>query len=79
MIFFTYVPLNYLYELAFPPKPTKAAELTPLEEQAAREEAAAAAKARALEGKGEPAIDLEAEIGENESRASEQKPEEKFE
>ena len=65
LIFATYWPLNFLYELAFPPKEVKAADLdeegekdlTPEQEAAA----AAAAKADALE-KGDAPDDMEENI-----------------
>ena len=55
MIALTYIPLNFLYELVIPPKPTKAMDLKP-EEAANVEQKEAAdkanAKAEAIEGKG---------------------------
>ena len=61
LIFMTYWPLNWMYELVFPPKETKAMDLddeaepmTPEQEAAA----AAASKADAIE-KGDAAQDLE--------------------
>lgn len=66
LIFATYIPLNYLYELCVPPKTTVKKDFN---EQAEQEEVdalekgqkAAAAKADAIEGKGDGAIDLEGE------------------
>jgi hypothetical protein len=73
MIFLTYVPLNFLYELAFPPKETKKMDLQKDDEQIMEQEEAAAkaaAKAEAIEKGGDDgAVDLEAE---NESKASKQ-------
>lgn len=72
LIFLTYVPLNFLYELISPPKKTKAADLTPIgqekqetaEDVKAAEDAAvamaAAQKAKAEGAEGE-AVDLEAD------------------
>ena len=71
LIFATYIPLNFLYELIFPPKQTKKMELNQddAEAQAQEEEAAKAkAKAEALERGENAAEDLEQ--AENESRAS---------
>ena len=83
MIAVTYIPLNFLYELIIPPKPTKAMELKPEGAEAEKKEAAekANAKAEAIEGKGQPAIDLEAENVDKDSNASVSKKfdEEKFE
>lgn len=73
LIFITYVPLNFLWELISPPKKTKAMDLTPVgmqkkEEEPIEEEAAmaqariAAQKAAALEGKSGGAIDLEGDM-----------------
>ena len=67
MIFLTYVPLNYIYELMVPPKETKKLELQPEETP---EEVAAQEKADAIEGKGEGAIDLENENADHASNAS---------
>jgi len=65
LIFATYIPLNFLYELCVPPKETsKAASEEETKAEAALQEAQqkAAAKAEAIEG-GKGAIDLEAESG----------------
>lgn len=65
LIFATYIPLNFLYELCVPPKETKAAASDEeIKAEAALQEAEqkAAAKAAAIEG-GKGAIDLEAESG----------------
>ena len=73
MIFLTYVPLNFLYELAFPRKETKKMDLNldDQEAEASMEEAArAVAKAEALEGQ-KPDEENESPINEdNESKAS---------
>jgi hypothetical protein len=70
MIFLTYVPLNFLYELAFPPKATKKMDTT-LDDQEAKQKSEEAAKAKAkadaLEKGNDGALDLEAD---NESRES---------
>ena len=70
MIFLTYVPLNFLYELVVPPKETKKLELAEEIEEMTPEEEAAQQKADALEGKGEGAIDLENENADRDSGAS---------
>jgi hypothetical protein len=73
-ILITYVPLNWLYELVFPPKETKAMDvnMTQEEQEAAK---AAQAKAEAIENAGQPAIDLEnAEKNSNTSEAPAQAP-----
>jgi len=65
LIFATYIPLNFLYELCVPPKETtKALSEEEIKAEAALQEAQqkAAAKAEAIEG-GKGAIDLEAESG----------------
>lgn len=64
LIFATYVPLNFIYELIVPPKETKKLDvnssLDPKEiEQMEAEAAAAMAKAAAIKGEG--AVDLESE------------------
>ncbi len=66
MIFLTYVPLNFLYELAVPRKETKKMDLTldDMEAKEVEEDAAKAKeKAEALEnGEGDDAaLDLEAD------------------
>lgn len=68
MIMVTYLPLNWLWELVFPPKQTKKKELGADEMEAQEEvEAAKAAevkanlKAEAIEKDDNAAIDLEAE------------------
>lgn len=69
LIFITYWPLNWLYELVFPPKETKAMDLAPDGEEMEKEDltpeqeaaAAAAAKAEAIE-KGDAMEDLEDNI-----------------
>jgi len=69
MIFLTYVPLNFLYELIVPPKPTKAAELlSPTEEE--QMAARAQGKADAIEKQDGAAIDLEAENQDGASQAT---------
>ena len=72
MIFCTYVPLNFLYELVVPPKATKQLDLTKNTEEAQATETARE-KAAAIEGKGQPAIDLEAENIDKASNASDAK------
>lgn len=66
LIFATYIPLNFLYELCVPPKETTKAAMSEeeIQAQAALQEAKqkAAAKAEAIEN-GKGAIDLEAESG----------------
>jgi len=65
LIFATYIPLNFLYELCVPPKETKKeASEEEIKAEAALQEAEqkAATKAAAIEG-GKGAIDLEAESG----------------
>jgi len=72
LIMLTYIPLNYLYELVFPPKPTKKMELdekTPEQIEEEKEREAAAAKARAIEN-GEAAVDLENDHPDDESKLS---------
>ena len=74
-IFITYVPLNFLWELMFPPKETKAMDInsSPEEVEAAEK---AKAKAEAIEEMGKPAIDLEnAENADQKSNTSENKEE----
>ena len=71
MIFLTYVPLNFLYELIVPPKETKKMELDPedMEGEELTPEEAAQQKADAIE-KGEGAVDLENENADLGSNAS---------
>jgi len=72
LIFITYMPLNFLYELAFPPKQYKKADEGALEgdkidatanmeqEKDQMEKEVAAQKAQNLEGMEGEAVDLEA-------------------
>ena len=72
-IFCTYVPLNYLYELCVPPKETKKMEVEIKSEkdeatpEMPAEEALAAAKAAAIEGKED---DIVSQDLENEDKSS---------
>lgn len=69
LIFATYVPLNFIYELIVPPKPTKKMDVDSVvdksdikameDAQLAEQEALAAAKADKIEGSGDAALDLE--------------------
>ena len=82
MIMMTYIPLNWLWELAFPPKETKKMDLsaTPEEQEAAKAaQQKANLKADAIEGKENAAIDLEADNQDKASNTSEIKEEKKFE
>jgi len=49
LIFCTYVPLNFLFSLCFPPKETKSKDLSPIDgvEQTPEQKAEAAAAAKA--------------------------------
>jgi hypothetical protein len=74
LIFATYVPLNFIYELIVPPKPTKKMDVDSVidnsdikameDAQASEQEALAAAKAAKIEGRGDAALDLENDFSE---------------
>ena len=80
LIFATYIPLNFIYELIIPPKPTKKMDVDSVidpsdekemeKDELAAQEALAAAKAAKLEGMGDGAIDLENEFSDKKSGAS---------
>jgi hypothetical protein len=69
LIFATYIPLNFIYELIVPDKPTKKMDVDSVVDKSdikamenaelAEQEALAAAKAGKIEGSGEAALDLE--------------------
>lgn len=74
LIFITYVPMNFIYELIVPPKATKKMDVDSVidksdikameDAQAAEQEALAAAKAAKIEGRGDAALDLENDFSE---------------
>jgi hypothetical protein len=80
IIFATYIPLNFIYELIVPPKPTKKMDVDSVvdksdikameDAQKAEQEALAAAKADKIEGRGDGALDLENEFSDKKSGAS---------
>jgi hypothetical protein len=74
VIMITYIPLNFLWELVFPPKESKKMDLTGNSDDA-EANAAAQAKADAIEGSGDQAVDLEAENVDKKSGASEKQEE----
>jgi len=81
LIFATYIPLNFIYELIVPPKPTKKMDVDSIvdksdikameDEQKAEQEALAAAKADKIEGRGDAALDLENDFSDKRSGANE--------
>lgn len=80
LIFATYIPLNFIYELIVPPKPTKKMDVDSVVDKSdikamedaerAEQEALAAAKAAKIEGRGDGALDLENEFSDKKSGAS---------
>ena len=80
IIFATYIPLNFIYELIVPPKPTKKIDVDSVVDKSdikamedaekAEQEALAAAKAAKIEGRSNGALDLENDFSDNKSGAS---------